>query len=874
MTDEPSASSCLCQTWGKVESHRRQNLEASRIFRLRDIYSKDDKSDAVNSASKPKFQSILTQEGSKLLKSNLEGAEDGLKNFENLHLRTSIQKEADESNRTAHILNNSSSHKKINFQNVDPSGSKQCIPNKLLCPILKSNENSLSDYDKINGRSKSLTSSVPDDLSKNGHTNGSTSCSSHSDLCMLTKQPIHACVTSNNLLSSQVTSDLTIAQENLTSSLDGSCRNHVESHPIKHHCSTNYNTNDGKSTLSSNSSNILLFENIPTKNLINGSCSSSDETESATLSLYEDTSHNTCEGIAIGEASHNSNDSSVKPIDDSSNFTQRSEKDSTESNPIQTSTNGTMTSESPSNTETKSSWEPPFCSKGARSVSFDQSLAGNEIEISDRISSLMVDHAFRKSSLPLTASVPEVSSPTSDPWSVGANVRTFERCGRNSVPRVEYCRKNDTHTVSGNGEGRPIYPSLPYSPFCSPTSSPRLPRHHKPKECRKIYLESHPNYEQLNHYRLKGEIGQGSFGIVKLAYNEEDDTHYAMKVLSKKKLMRRAGLYGRVPPTRDGQKTRIGPLAQIYREIAILKKLNHTNVVKLHEVLDDPDEDNLYMVFELVQRGPVINVPTNEPLPEMKAWQYFRDIVMGIEYLHYQKIVHRDIKPSNLLLSNDDRIQISDFGVCNQFEGVDAFLSDTAGTPAFVAPEVLKGTREVYSGKALDIWQTGISLYSFVFGDVPFQHTNILALYTKIKAAPVTFPDKHKISDSLKDLLSRMLEKDPKQRITLSGIKEHKWVTNDGLSPLPSEEENCHPVEITNDDIQASINSIPKLGTLILVKSMLRKHSFSHPFKYSRNVNSLADAEITGASSFSDTHLERKTLPALIEVNSGSVEEQ
>ncbi|GIY64452.1 hypothetical protein CDAR_61201 [Caerostris darwini] len=510
----------------------------------------------------------------------------------------------------------------------------------------------------------------------------------------------------------------------------------------------------------------------------------------------------------------------------------------------------------------KPAWEPPFCSKGARSISFDQSLTGKHDPtnyISGKMSSLDVDHAFRKASLPITVPQTEVSSPSSELWTP---VRTFARCSRSSVPRITYSRSNDTHTISCDGEGRPIYPSLPYSPYCSPNSSPRLSRHQEPKESRKVHLESHPNYDQLNHYQLKGEIGQGSFGIVKLAYNEEDNTHYAMKVLSKKKLMRRAGLYGRVPPLRDGQKSRAGPLAQIYTEIAILKKLNHPNVVKLFEVLDDPDEDNLYMVFELVQRGPVINVPTTDPLPELKAWQYFRDIIMGIEYLHYQKIVHRDIKPSNLLLTDDDRIQISDFGVCNQFEGVDAFLSDTAGTPAFVAPEVLKGTREVYSGKALDIWQTGVSLYAFVYGDVPFQDTNILALYTKIKSHPVEFPQRYKISSSLKDLLSKMLEKDPKQRITLKGIKAHKWVTNDGLSPLPSEEENCRPVEITQEDIQRSINSIPKLGTLILVKSMLRKHSFSNPFKFSSVYGNKLTAGTSSAST-SDPNLERKNLTCL-----------
>ncbi|GIZ02564.1 hypothetical protein CEXT_627381 [Caerostris extrusa] len=192
----------------------------------------------------------------------------------------------------------------------------------------------------------------------------------------------------------------------------------------------------------------------------------------------------------------------------------------------------------------KPAWEPPFCSKGARSISFDQSLTGKHDPtnyISGKMSSLDVDHAFRKASLPITVPQAEVSSPSSELWTP---VRTFARCSRSSVPRITYSRSNDTHTISCDGEGRPIYPSLPYSPYCSPNSSPRLSRHQQPKESRKVHLESHPNYDQLNHYQLKGEIGQGSFGIVKLAYNEEDNTHYAMKVLSKKKLMRRAGLYG------------------------------------------------------------------------------------------------------------------------------------------------------------------------------------------------------------------------------------------------------------------------------------------------------------------------------------------
>lgn len=116
---------------------------------------------------------------------------------------------------------------------------------------------------------------------------------------------------------------------------------------------------------------------------------------------------------------------------------------------------------------------------------------------------------------------------------------------------------------------------------------------------------------------------------MKLAYNEEDKTHYAMKILSKKKLMKKAGIFGRMAPGRKGL---ANPLAKVYREIALLKKLDHPNVVKLVEVLDDPDEDNLYLVFELVQKGEVLQLPTDEPFDEDTARSHFRDIVLGVEY--------------------------------------------------------------------------------------------------------------------------------------------------------------------------------------------------------------------------------------------------
>ncbi|XP_065100164.1 calcium/calmodulin-dependent protein kinase kinase 2 isoform X1 [Paramisgurnus dabryanus] len=387
--------------------------------------------------------------------------------------------------------------------------------------------------------------------------------------------------------------------------------------------------------------------------------------------------------------------------------------------------------------------------------------------------------------------------------------------------------------------GRYIYPSLPYSPITSPHSSPRLPR--RPTvESHRVSITDLTDCVQLNQYKLKDEIGKGSYGVVKLAYNEDDNTYYAMKVLSKKRLMRQAGFPRRPPPrgaklAPEGPPQPKGPLERVYQEIAILKKLDHPNVVKLVEVLDDPSEDHLYMVFELVKRGAVMEIPTDKPLDEDQARFYFQDLLRGIEYLHYQKIIHRDIKPSNLLVGEDGHIKIADFGVSNQFEGADALLTSTVGTPAFLAPETLSETRKNFSGKALDVWAMGVTLYCFVFGVCPFMDERILSLHQKIKTQPVELPENADISDDLKELLLKMLDKNPETRITVPQIKVHPWVTRHGAEPLPPEDDNCCSlIEVTEEEVENSVKHIPSLATVILVRTMLRKRSFGNPFDWGR----------------------------------------
>uniref|UniRef100_A0A8C0ITB9 Protein kinase domain-containing protein n=1 Tax=Chelonoidis abingdonii TaxID=106734 RepID=A0A8C0ITB9_CHEAB len=313
----------------------------------------------------------------------------------------------------------------------------------------------------------------------------------------------------------------------------------------------------------------------------------------------------------------------------------------------------------------------------------------------------------------------------------------------------------------------------------------------------------------------------------------------AMKVLSKKKLMRQAGFPRRPPPrgakaTSEGCLEPKGPIEQVYQEIAILKKLDHPNVVKLVEVLDDPSEDHLYMALLCCLSRPVMEVPAIKPLTEDQARFYFQDLIKGIEYLHYQKIIHRDIKPSNLLVGEDGHIKIADFGVSNEFKGTDALLTNTVGTPAFMAPETLSETRRIFSGKALDVWAMGITLFCFVFGQCPFMDERILSLHSKIKTQPLEFPDQPDIAEDFKDLIMRMLDKNPESRISVPEIKLHPWVTKNGAEPLPTEDENCTLIEVTEEEVENSVKHIPSLATVILVKTMIRKRSFGNPFEGSR----------------------------------------
>ena len=236
----------------------------------------------------------------------------------------------------------------------------------------------------------------------------------------------------------------------------------------------------------------------------------------------------------------------------------------------------------------------------------------------------------------------------------------------------------------------------------------------------------------VGKYILGRKLGQGTFGKVKLAEHCETRRQVALKMMDKRRI------------------SASGMGDQIKKEIAIMKSLQHRNIIELYEVLASPS--TIYLVLELVTGGELFNVIVEQGrLEEDEAREYFSQLVSGLSYCHSRGVCHRDLKPENLLLDADGVLKISDFGLSAlqsaqqqqqqqqqqsasqaQADGLTPLnlLHTTCGTPNYVAPEVLmdKG----YDGKAADVWSAGVILYVLLAGFLPFDEISMVDLFRKI----------------------------------------------------------------------------------------------------------------------------------------------
>ncbi|KNC98571.1 CAMKK/ELM protein kinase [Spizellomyces punctatus DAOM BR117] len=504
----------------------------------------------------------------------------------------------------------------------------------------------------------------------------------------------------------------------------------------------------------------------------------------------------------------------------------------------------------------------------------------------------------------------------------------------------------------------------------------------------------------INKYMIVKELGRGCHGKVKLCVDMETGEEWALKIVQKKARPRFQSrlLSNRLAAADIEQNGKVPPsnpeLEKIKREIAILKKCNHPHVVALKEVIDDPASEKIYLVLEYLAGGDIRWHDNSDPprpiLTIDDGRRIFRDVICGIEYLHYQGIVHRDIKPANLLWTGDGRVKISDFGVSvvvrpkfshddheaseEQERSNELELAKTAGTPAFFAPEMCGMTDEDFGsnsslfavpgrpfnafgtnpsdsqssgtapaesagpgtpmkglsnqssfalsdtgalasgnrtsgtpmpmsrqtssgdvtdqvqaelgqpqqasripvlnkqpsskmgisagtepvregeddqselvqsavdvplspsspptpnppppplqhlriGKAIDIWAMGVTLYCFIFGQVPFMAETEFELFNVISKKTLEFPSHIRITDDLRDLFTKLLDKDPSTRITLEETKLHPWTTAD-LTPEEREAwlqqtdptlQYGAPVQVTDEDVRGAVTIMSRI---------------------------------------------------------------
>ena len=280
---------------------------------------------------------------------------------------------------------------------------------------------------------------------------------------------------------------------------------------------------------------------------------------------------------------------------------------------------------------------------------------------------------------------------------------------------------------------------------------------------RKIMVHKKMQRKKGNYF-LGETIGEGAFAKVKLGTHIHTGEKVAIKILNKEKLFEEA-LEDNLSNDIEGC-----DIQKIRKEINILKRLRHKNVIQLYEIMES--KTNLYIVMEYCEGKELFDyIVKHKYLSEKEACRFFQQIIDGVEYLHLSNITHRDLKPENLLLDNKKRIRISDFGLSNMTDKIDSLLETPCGTPSYAPPEMLRG--EKYNGVFSDIWSCGIILYTMLVGNLPCAESKEDLIYENIMTHNYYFPEN--ISDEAIDLIENMLKIDPNERYDFEQIKSHPW---------------------------------------------------------------------------------------------------
>ena len=337
-----------------------------------------------------------------------------------------------------------------------------------------------------------------------------------------------------------------------------------------------------------------------------------------------------------------------------------------------------------------------------------------------------------------------------------------------------------------------------------------------------------------NGYTYIKDLGSGLFSKVKLV--EKSKKYYSMKIINKNNLQKKKKGFAK---DKDGKLIINSMLEGALKEIAILKKTSHPNIVQLHEILYDNNKNKIYLILEYCSKGEIMEYDEvedefyinknfykekddiNSNYSEDEIRHFIRQIVLGIEYLHSNGIIHRDIKPDNILINENNEIKITDFNVSAMLENLkeDDIGKKIEGNFYFRAPETVKNNMNNHiKGKPIDIWALGVTAYILAYKKFPFdsEDDDIITLFDNISTKNFKIDD-DKIdmySSGFVNFLELCLEKDPNKRITIEDIKKLPWIDENCRNSL-RDSKKPEIIRVSHHDIN---NAVGFFTTVKLVK--------------------------------------------------------
>ena len=301
------------------------------------------------------------------------------------------------------------------------------------------------------------------------------------------------------------------------------------------------------------------------------------------------------------------------------------------------------------------------------------------------------------------------------------------------------------------------------------------------------------NFKLGKYSVYKKRIGKGAFSTVYKGLNTDNNKTVAIKEISL--------------DTLKNEKIK----ESIKREANFMRKLNHQNIIKLHDIILDKEYNNIYLILDYHKNGDLTAFLKKQPLKEIYAKKYLRQLSNGLKYLLEKNIIHRDLKPQNILMTDNYDIVITDFGFARYVDN-DNLIKTVCGTPMYMAPEIIRYKK--YNRKS-DLWSVGIILYEMLFGCSPFSAKNFIDLIKNIENNEIKLKESIIISFECEDLLFKLLKKNPEERIDWEDFFNHKWFERDEIM----ENEN----KLFEIDMH---KSLPKLSSFEISKGQFC--SFKH----------------------------------------------